>query len=63
MRWKGKVYYRSTTGILDVEFDVDEIADLDDIIERGPHFGAIDRIEIKYAHADENLTVEIAETL
>lgn len=46
-RWKATIYYRSnTTGIVDVEHGIEELEELHDIVERGPDWNTIDRIEI-----------------
>ena len=63
MRWHAVVYYRSDNGPVDVEHDFDEIADLEEAIEAGPHWAAIDRIVITYQGCDEQLTVEQAAAL
>src|SRR3546814_20208543 len=58
-RWTATVHYRSEAGLIDVQHDLDEIEDLQDLVEHGPHFGAIDHINIVYAlGGDEKLTVE-----
>jgi hypothetical protein len=63
MRWYVTAYYRTDNGLLDIPYEIEELSDLEEVIERGPHFGTIDRIEIRYAHSDESLTVELAETI
>lgn len=65
MRWSATVYYYTDAGVVDVPHEFDEIEDLHDIIERGPHFGTIERItvEIRYAGAAERLTIEQAAAL
>lgn len=40
-RWRAVIEYRSATGVIDVQHDFEEIADLHDLIERGPDWGAI----------------------
>src|SRR3546814_20835361 len=58
-RWIATVHYRTEAGLVDVQHDLDEIEDLQDLVEHGPHFGAIDHINIVYAlGGDEKLTVE-----
>jgi hypothetical protein len=61
MRWHAVVYYRTEAGKVDVEHDFDEIVDLEQAIEAGPSFLAIDRIVITYQGCAEQLTVEEAE--
>lgn len=63
-RWLATVFYRTDTGPLAVEHDLEEIADLDDMVEGGPHWDTI--IEIKIVRAeyiDGPLTVEAAAKL
>lgn len=58
-RWQAVVHYRSETGLVDVAHDIEEIADLHDLIERGPDWRAIDRIEFRLIRTDEpGLTIE-----
>jgi hypothetical protein len=60
-RWKAIIYYRSENGLIDVEHGVEEIEDLQDIVERGPDWNAIERIEITLDRvALANLTIEEA---
>lgn len=64
-RWAATVHYRADAGLVDVAHDLDEIADLHNLVERGPHWDTIDHITIVRAVAGEplTLTVEQAETL
>lgn len=63
-RWTATIYYRSEGGIVDVMHDIDELEDLQELVERGPHFGTIDRIDVRYVHAGKLvLTLEEAERL
>ena len=64
-RWHAKVCYRANASLIDVEHDLDEIADLHDLIERGPHWDTIELIEVRRVNhnASETLTVEQAEQL
>lgn len=64
VRWIATVHYRTDTGIVDVQHDLEEIADLHDLIENGPHWDTIDHIHI--VRSDKTyaeLTVEQAEAL
>lgn len=64
MRWIATVHYATDNGIVDVQHDLDEIEDLHDLVERGPHWDTIDRIVIvRGKKLVEGLTVEKAETL
>jgi hypothetical protein len=61
-RWRAVVYYRADAGTVDVTHELEELTDLHDLVERGPHWDAVERIEIiRVNHiSDENLTVEQA---
>lgn len=64
-RWWATVYYRTENGTVDIDYELEEIADLHQLIESGPHWDTIERINIfRVNHIDgENLTVEQAEKL
>lgn len=57
--------YRHDDGVRPVEHWLSEIDDLHDLIERGPHFDAVAKIEVfrVFASTDEMLTVEQAARL
>jgi hypothetical protein len=60
-RWKATIYYRSGFGLIDVEHGIEEIEDLQDIVERGPDWNAIDKIVITLDRkAYDGLTIEEA---
>jgi len=62
-RWKADVYYRSDDGDLIVTHDIEEILDLHMLIERGPDWNTIIKIEITLARKiDAVLTVERSAT-
>lgn len=63
-RWTATIFYRSTVGILDVVHDLFEVEELHDLVEAGPHWDAIQRIEIVRNAAEfPTLTIEEAEQL
>jgi len=63
-RWKATIYFRTEkNGVLDVEHNFMEIEDLHEIVERGPSWQAIERIEVVYCGLPEKLTVEEADAL
>jgi hypothetical protein len=64
-RWKAVVHYRADAGPVDITHDLDEIEDLHDLVEAGPHWDTILRIEItRVNHCDAaDLSVENAMTL
>lgn len=47
-RWRAVAWYRTDAGLLDVEHHLDEIEELAEIVERGPSFGAFEKVEIFY---------------
>ncbi len=61
-RWLAIVYYRHDTGIVPVEYDIEELGEIEDKVEAGPHWETIEKIEIFLKrHLEEpNLTVERA---
>lgn len=64
VRWIATVHYRSDSGLVDVEHDLLELEELHDLVERGPHWDTIDRIEIVRADGRNlALTIEEAERL
>lgn len=65
MRWRATVFYRTENGIVDIEHDLAELAQLHGLVELGPHWDTIERIEIvRIDHcSDPNLTVEAAARL
>lgn len=62
-RWHAVVWYLSDNGPIDVHHDFEELDELHDLIERGPTWEALDRIEIKYARDIPKITVEQAAKL
>jgi hypothetical protein len=63
-RWIATVYYRTSAGLVDVTHDMTELEELQTLVERGPHWDTIDRIEIVRADGcDRALTIEEAATL
>lgn len=45
-RWLAIIKYRKGDGILPVPFDIEELSELEEIVERGPDWNTIDKIEI-----------------
>lgn len=64
-RWRATANYRTEAGTVDVVHDLDELADLHDLIEAGPHWDTIEQILIvRVDHSTAaDLTVERAERL
>ena len=65
VRWKATVFYRTISGPVDVEHDLEELVDLHDRVEAGPHWDTIEKIEIvRVNHRDgADLTIEASEKL
>ncbi len=65
MRWQATVYYRTEHGTADVVHEMRELADIHDLVERGPHWDTIEKIEItRINHCTSvSLTVEQAERI
>lgn len=65
LRWRAVVTYRHETGPADVEYHLEELFDLHDLVEHGPHWDTIENIRIeRINHVDSpTLTVEHARTL
>jgi len=63
-RWQATVFYRSELGTTDVVHYLEEMDELEMLVERGPNFYTIDRIEIVAAQSPyPELTLEQAEQL
>lgn len=64
-RWRAVIHYRSQHGTCDVEHQFEELCELHDLVERGPHWDCIERIEVfRINHTDSRLlTVEQARDL
>ena len=55
IRWKAKIIYRHGFGPVDVSHDLEELGDIHDVVESGPHWDTIESIK-----GLEGLTVEEA---
>lgn len=64
-RWHSVIVYRTDTGTVDVEHFYEEIGDLHDLVEHGPHWDTIVSITTtRINHVDAaDLTVELAAQL
>ena len=60
IRWHAVAYYRYEKGTVDIHHDLEELFELHDLIEHGPHWDTIEKIEIARVNhdTDEKLTVE-----
>jgi hypothetical protein len=45
-RWTVIIGYHTDAGLIDIEHEIDELEELHDLVEGGPNFNAIERIEI-----------------
>lgn len=63
MRWLARIDYRTESGVIGVEHDIEELEDLQKLVERGPDWNCIDRIEITLERRSHRLTVEQAAKL
>lgn len=52
-RWTVVVYYQTDHGMVDVEHLVEELDMMHDLIERGPDWNTIDRIEVRLTEKQE----------
>lgn len=60
-RWFATVTYRSDNGPIDVNHGFEELYELHDLVERGPDWNAIERIEIRLVRVKyPNDTIEKA---
>lgn len=61
VRWIARVFYRSESGLVDVQHDMEELEELQDLVERGANWDCIERIEIRLATpCDLYMTIERA---
>lgn len=63
VRWIADVTYRSNAGPFDVRFHMAELHEIHDLVERGPNFYCIEKIEITLAlnSGEQVKTLEDAE--
>lgn len=63
-RWRAVVWYRTDGGLVDVEHFLEELEDLHDRVEAGPHWDTIEKIEVfRVNHLEGEITVEAAAEL
>ena len=65
VRWKATVWYRTDKGLYGVDYPLEELRDIHERVENGPHWDTVDKIEIsRVNHVDsKTLTVEQAQEL
>jgi hypothetical protein len=49
-RWVATAWYRTEAGLVDVEHQIDELEELQALIERGPDWHTLYRIEVRLGH-------------
>lgn len=63
-RWAATVWYRGDEGLAAMFCHFEELEELHDIVERGPDWNCIEKIEVRLARATHpGLTVEQAARL
>ena len=64
-RWKAVLHYRSESGTLNKECVLEEIEELHHVVELGPHWDTIEKIQVfRINHIDGvDLTVEQAASM
>ncbi|MBO6542344.1 MAG: hypothetical protein JJ939_11485 [Alphaproteobacteria bacterium] len=64
-RWLAVVTYRTDSGLVTVEHDIEELEEIQDLVEAGPSWFAISGIKITLQRdlGYERLTIEQAEAL
>lgn len=63
MNWRATIEYLAESGPVDVEYFFDDIVELPDIIERGPHYHSIIKCTVVPVLTGRRLTVEAATEL
>jgi hypothetical protein len=64
-RWLATVHYKSEVGNVPVEHDIEELEELQELVEAGPDWNTIEKIEIVLMQALHGciITIEEAEKL
>lgn len=64
-RWQATVQYRADHATVDATWDLEEISDLAPLIELGPHWDTIEKIEIVRVNhcTSPTLTIQQAEKM
>jgi hypothetical protein len=58
-RWIATVIYRSDQGDLDNVFLIEELSEIQSIVERGPDWNVLDKIEIRLNPRQQNYDVTL----
>ena len=62
-RWLATINYITDAGVLPVEHDIEELGEIEEIVELGPDWNAIESIVIRLARRHGHVTVEEAREL
>ena len=57
-RWQMSVIYRGESGPVVVDYDVEELDEISDLIERGPDWNSIEDISIQLRDPDESVFLQ-----
>lgn len=63
LRWSAVVTYRTDAGPLDVIHDFEELSEVHGLVERGPDWNTIVKIEITLTSRRYDVTIEQAEQM
>jgi hypothetical protein len=64
-RWVANIYYRTDNGTVVIKRWLEELCEIDDLVEAGPHWDTIEEIKIERINhlTSADLTVEAAAKL
>lgn len=63
-RWVATCFYRTENGLIDVDHAIEELEEIHDLVEGGPDWHTLDRIEIRLRKNDTpELTIEQSEVM
>ena len=64
-RWIATIHYKSEAGIVDVDYPVEELEEIADLVEHGPDWNTITKIEVVLnpKRRSYDVTVEQAELM
>ncbi len=62
-RWIARVTYLSMVGPVMVEHYIEELGELEDLVERGPHWDTIDEIKIELNPSRRTFTGTVEEAM
>jgi hypothetical protein len=57
-RWHLTINYRTETGTCAVDYEIEELGEIEDIVERGPDWNAIIILEVRLARAGERVVLQ-----